>query len=259
MGADTESRINTLNTIIHHRLMVQRGMQQVTQEMERRALIHDESKFREDEFEGFARINAIARSYPYGSEEYRASLKAEKPTIHLHYQRNPHHPECHPSPQDDMDFLDVIEMVVDWYAAWKVYDGQRKPEDRTSWVENVRKQRERFLTTGMISREQWWLVEQVAGFLVGRGECGGRERAMKRFWRMGWLALDAGPKRPYLIPCGIGNAREKWSASHLWGRFYLVAPPKPYRVGKLQQPRWVAWLRGHTSQARRRRTAAARR
>lgn len=169
-------QIRTLNTIVHHRLRVQQALQKVTQALERRALVHDESKFREDEFEGFSRINATARQFPYGSEEYRASLKAEKPTIDLHYARNDHHPEfyLHPdfgnyaSDANGMGLLAVIECVCDWWAAWKVYDGQRAPEQRSSWKENLEKQRIRFKEAGRLSEAQWWAVEQVAALLESR-------------------------------------------------------------------------------------------
>jgi hypothetical protein len=159
-------QIRTLNTIVHHRLQVQSAIQRVTQTLERRALVHDESKFREDEFAGFSRINATAREHPYGSEEYRASLKAEKPTIQLHYSRNSHHPEHWQGPHDSpqgMGLFDLIEMTCDWWAAWKVYDGQREESKRSTWMENVAKQRDRFAQA--LSAEQWFVVGQVAALL----------------------------------------------------------------------------------------------
>jgi hypothetical protein len=95
------------------------------------------------EFAGFARINAIARVHKFGSEEYKASMQQEKATINLHFSRNSHHPErpkligeaaestrgladdatywsAHTEAR--MTFLDVIEMVCDWWGARKGYD-----------------------------------------------------------------------------------------------------------------------------------------
>jgi hypothetical protein len=88
-----EDGIQLLRTIAAHRDYVRRGMQLLTHAIERRALAHDLSKLSPDEFAGFSRINKAAREYPYGSDEYRAGLKAEKSTIDLHYSRNTHHPE----------------------------------------------------------------------------------------------------------------------------------------------------------------------
>lgn len=168
-----EDQIKTLNTICHHRLLVQAALQSVIQKLERRSLIHDESKFREDEFEGFSRINASARQFPYGSDEYRASLKREGETIQRHFARNDHHPEYYNHPDfgnfaadpNGMGLLAVIEMVCDWWAAWKVYDGQRAPDKRSSWQENLEKQKLRFKEAGRLSEAQWWAVEQVAALL----------------------------------------------------------------------------------------------
>lgn len=166
----TEERINVLNTIVHHRLMVQRALQEVIQNLERRSLVHDASKFEEAEFDGFARINRVAREHPYGSAEYRASLKAEEPTLERHYAANSHHPEHWDAAEHNvgttmMGLLDLMEMTCDWWAAWKVYDGQRAPGKRCSWMENVEKQRQRFLETGVLSREQWFVVDQMAWLL----------------------------------------------------------------------------------------------
>lgn len=165
LSEEIEQRINVLNTMVHHRIEVQAALQSIIQALERRSLVHDVSKFREDEFEGFARINGIARRYPYGSEEYRASLKAERPIIDTHYARNSHHPEAHKP--GTMGILDIVEMVCDWHAAWRVYDGQRPRELRSSWRENLEKQRERFVTSGQLTEAQWWVVRGVAALLGG--------------------------------------------------------------------------------------------
>ena len=167
----TEEKIAVLNTMVHHRVLVQAALQRIVHDLERRSLVHDVSKFEEEEFEGFARINRVARDHPYGSAEYRAALKQEKPTIQRHYHGNRHHPEYWDAPEHNMGttmmgLLDLVEMVCDWWAAWKVYDGQRLPEDRSSWQANVEKQRQRFRETGVLSEQQWWVVDQMA-FLLG--------------------------------------------------------------------------------------------
>lgn len=140
-----------LATQLRHVCHVHEALQRIVHELERRALVHDRSKLSPEEFPGFARINATARNFPYGSPEYVASLRAERPTIERHTTNNSHHPEAH-QPIKDMGFLDILEMVCDWYAAAATYG--TSPMD-------LAKQRGRFDWTP----EQWWLIEQVASFL----------------------------------------------------------------------------------------------
>lgn len=151
--------IHLLRTMVVHAAQVRRGLQRVTHELERRALVHDESKFYADEFAGFSRINRIARENPYGSMAYRESMARECEVINLHYMRNSHHPEHCCSGGSSMSWLDIIEMVCDWRAAYLAYGSQG------TWEENLKRQRERY-GPEWFTREQWWLVEQVAAFLV---------------------------------------------------------------------------------------------
>jgi hypothetical protein len=174
--ATEEDMIKVMNTMVHHRLRVQEGLQSITHDLERRALVHDESKFRSDEFNGFANINKIARDFVYGSDEYKASLR-EEGAVQLHYSRNSHHPEYYEqelessAPGDrqwgsahNMSFLDIIEMVCDWHAAWKVYNGQQ--ERKIPWMDNVDMQEKRF--GSRLNEGQWWMVEQVANYLENK-------------------------------------------------------------------------------------------
>jgi hypothetical protein len=154
----------TLKSIVHHRIWVRAGLQAIIHELEKRALLHDESKFRDDEFVGFARINHIARDHKYGSDEYRQSLKDEKPTIDLHYSRNSHHPQFHDEVRH-MGLFDLIEMVCDWHAAWAVYESCKSPGKRMSWPENLGVNLARFdgftdAQSYVISEIATWLYKQ---------------------------------------------------------------------------------------------------
>ncbi len=167
-----------LRSYSRHRDFVRLALLAVIQDIERRSLTHDASKMLDDEFFGFARINAIARVNKFGSEEYKASMKQERSTIDLHFSRNSHHPErprllgeaaekerglpddftywqAHSS--GHMTFLDVIEMVCDWWGARKGYGDSR------SWAESVELN---FKSKGhLLSAEQLWLARDVAAFL----------------------------------------------------------------------------------------------
>lgn len=58
---------------------------------------HDASKLEEPEKSAFDRLKALSLSgMAYGSDEYRACLRAEKPAIEHHYKANSHHPEFYP-------------------------------------------------------------------------------------------------------------------------------------------------------------------
>lgn len=168
----TEEKVQLLNTMCHHRVEVQAALQVLIHALERRSLVHDVSKFGADEFEGFSRINRVAREHAYGSDEYRAALKPEKPTITLHFSRNRHHPEYFTHPVDGcfassgMRLLDLVEMVCDWHAAWRVYEGQRTPDKRCSWKENLEKQRARFAD---LTDAQWFVIDEVAALLERAG------------------------------------------------------------------------------------------
>lgn len=168
---DPVDGIQLLRSYLLHCRYVRAGLRTVTQALENRAEVHDTSKLMADEFSAFSRINKAAREHPYGSPEYRAGLKVEKPTSALHYSRNSHHPECHVSAIDgavsldvrvaaqDMTFLDLIEMVCDWRGAFLGYGSQG------TWQENMHRQRDRYKVDQWFTKEQWWLIEQVASLL----------------------------------------------------------------------------------------------
>lgn len=169
MQTETNPRdaIHLIRTMQQHISFVQEGMLAISQALQRRSLVHDRSKFSPDEFAAFCRINAAAREYPYGSEEYRAGLRQEKPAIDLHYARNSHHPEHHDLAASHVDsmqraelmgFLDIVEMVCDWRSAYLSYGSQG------TWNENMQRQRERY--RDWFTQGQWWLIDQVAAFVA---------------------------------------------------------------------------------------------
>jgi len=146
-------------THLRHVSHLREALLRIQQDLEARAERHDRSKLGPEELPGFARINRAAREHPYGSDEYKDSLAREQCTVDAHYRGNSHHPEHHASDRE-MGFLDVIEMVCDWQAAAKTYGKGGLLED------SLEINRKRF----DFSDEQWWLIEQVAGFLNPGGE-----------------------------------------------------------------------------------------
>ena len=167
-----------LRSYSRHRDYVRLALTRICHALEERAIEHDASKMLDDEFAGFARINAVARVHKFGSAEYKDSMRQERATIDLHFSRNSHHPErprllgeaaeverglpddatywaAHASAR--MTFLDLIEMVCDWWGARRGYD-----DSRMAWPASVEMNLE---SKGKyLSDEQKWLVREVAQF-----------------------------------------------------------------------------------------------
>jgi hypothetical protein len=138
---------------LRHTAFLRSALGRVVAELSRRSQEHDLSKLSDDEFAGFCRINAAARINKFGSPEYAEGMRRERGVIDTHFSRNSHHPEGR-----EQSFLDVIEMVCDWWAASKGYDDPR------SWADTVElnlAQKGKHLTP-----ERLWLAREVAAFLA---------------------------------------------------------------------------------------------
>jgi len=82
-----------------------------------RAAAHDKSKLSPQEKDGFDTWTPRLKEMVFGSEEYKASLAALKPSLDHHYANNSHHPEHYPNGIAGMDLFDLVEMYCDWKAA----------------------------------------------------------------------------------------------------------------------------------------------
>jgi hypothetical protein len=167
-----------LRSYSRHRDFVRLALTRIAHVLECRAIEHDASKMRDDEFAGFARISQTSRLHPFGSEEYKEALARERETISLHFSRNRHHSErpillgeaaererglpddatyWHARDANRMTFIDVIEMVCDWWGARQGYGDSNLP-----WKETVRINLESKAKN--LSPEQYWLAQEVAEF-----------------------------------------------------------------------------------------------
>ena len=161
-GYEPADAFGLLRSYERHVRYVQLALDQVSHALVRRGLAHDMSKMADDEFSGFARINAAARINKFGSPEYSEAMDRERETIDRHFMRNSHHAE-YPTYGNDaavpyiLTFLDIIEMVCDWRGAQQGY-GDTRP-----WRETVKLN---IAAKGKyLSPEQLWLVQQVVDFL----------------------------------------------------------------------------------------------
>jgi hypothetical protein len=103
--------------ILDHKILVSKYMSIIINEMLRRAIEHDNSKFSPEEFDSFERVVPRLRHLAYGSHEYKQALKEIDPAIQHHYKVNQHHPEYFENGVNGMNLIDLVEMVCDWIAA----------------------------------------------------------------------------------------------------------------------------------------------
>lgn len=100
-----------------HQISVSKKIGHLIKNLVQRAASHDNSKFSEEEADLFIKMTPLLRQSTYGSEEYKQFLKELTPALDHHYQTNSHHPEHYENGIKDMDLIDLIEMLCDWYAA----------------------------------------------------------------------------------------------------------------------------------------------
>lgn len=157
---EPQDAFGLIRSFTRHVGFVKLAIHSVADALERRAMVHDLSKMKDDEFAGFSRINAAARINKFGSPEYSEGMRREKSTIDQHFARNRHHAEyfaCFDAGGEQMGFLDIIEMVCDWWGAGKGYDDPRAWHDSVKLnIENKGK---------YLNDSQLWLVHEVAAFI----------------------------------------------------------------------------------------------
>lgn len=88
-------------------------------ELMRRQFTHDRSKLVPPEVSTFTEYTPKLATSTYGSDEYQQFLQEMKPALNHHYQHNRHHPEHFKNGIEDMTLFDLLEMLIDWYAATK--------------------------------------------------------------------------------------------------------------------------------------------
>lgn len=100
-----------------HIAKVKNFMLQVVYALSNKAMMHDLSKFSEEEKSIFIEYTPKLKKSTYGSDEYKGFLKGMKPALDHHYSENRHHPEHFKKGIKDMTLLDIMEMLCDWKAA----------------------------------------------------------------------------------------------------------------------------------------------
>ncbi len=102
-----------------HILKVQENISSICSELTNRGLAHDRSKFTEEESDLLSAYYPKLKKSTFMSADYLGFMEYLKPALTLHYQRNRHHPEHFKNGMEDMNLIDILELLCDWYAATK--------------------------------------------------------------------------------------------------------------------------------------------
>lgn len=119
MSDTYDSRTDTLA----HIKRVNELMLKSVHRMLERAAKHDQSKLEEPEKTGFDTVTVKLKGIKYGSPEYEKARAELAPFLAHHYAKNSHHPEFYGDKGiDGMNLFDLMEMMMDWYAATERMD-----------------------------------------------------------------------------------------------------------------------------------------
>lgn len=111
------TRDDVIRATAKHIRDVGHNMRQIADEITRRAIDHDASKFSAEEWPAFEKATPQLAQLVYGSEEYKAALRDLGPALKHHQRTNSHHPEFYADSVGGMTLIDMLEMLADWRAA----------------------------------------------------------------------------------------------------------------------------------------------
>ena len=108
---------DSTNDTLKHIKRVSQLLIEASIELQRRAMVHDNSKLNSPEKQLFDEFTPKLANCTYGSEEYKLFLNELKVALDHHYAKNTHHPEHYENGMNGFDLFDLIEMFFDWKAA----------------------------------------------------------------------------------------------------------------------------------------------
>ena len=156
----------TVSKIAKHIRCVQRVMTLLTDELQKRLLGHDASKFVEDELKGYLRFEEMPEGLEYGSSAYNAAMAhimKDNDCFDRHSRRHDHHPEYWDCPEQGVDLgmmglFPLMEMVSDWAGA-HLSNG-----NEGSWLASVKWN----MNKHNFSENQKWVIYELADFYSRR-------------------------------------------------------------------------------------------
>ena len=122
MDEETFDWMQTLADTHRHIDLVHKLLMDFAFEVLKRSATHDKSKLTEAELPVFAKYGPKLKETTYGSPEYKQFLAEMKPALDSHYSKNRHHPEHFENGIKGMTLVDVVEMLLDWWASTKRHD-----------------------------------------------------------------------------------------------------------------------------------------
>ena len=119
MDDETHEWFHTLADTHKHIDLVHKLLMDFAFEVLKRSATHDKSKLSEAELPVFVKYSPKLRDTTYGSPEYKQFLVEMKPALDNHYAKNSHHPEHFENGIRGMTLVDLVEMLLDWWASTK--------------------------------------------------------------------------------------------------------------------------------------------
>ena len=110
----TEKEIEGIQKIRQHIQGVGNCLILLCNELMRRAITHDASRFTIEELEASLKAQEEGHNLKFNTEEYHKWRESYKGLVDIHNRNNPHHPEHHKHGVNDMDLIDLLEMLCDW-------------------------------------------------------------------------------------------------------------------------------------------------
>lgn len=120
----SDKTIKQLNDLLEHKRYIliscnimidwlfRNDKEDLAMDLVRRAIVHDNTKFHNDEIASIIKLNDNNDSL---TNPNYVMTENDKKCIEAHWKNNRHHPE-HYKNIEDMKEIDIIEMVCDWYA-----------------------------------------------------------------------------------------------------------------------------------------------
>jgi len=117
--------LEVLADLLIHISEVKENIASIRNDLEKRGIAHDRSKFETFEFDSFAKTRQKFKTVDFGTKEYQECVDEIKPAIDHHYAANRHHTAYHFNGFNDMNLIDILEMLADWKAASRRSPGLR--------------------------------------------------------------------------------------------------------------------------------------
>ena len=107
--------------VLSHKLSVKIGVQRIIDNLYHRGESHDDDKLDGDILDSFYNVSNRFENVKFGSVEYEQNLEFLKPVLDKHYETNDHHPQHYKNGISGMNFMSMLEMLVDWKSASSAY------------------------------------------------------------------------------------------------------------------------------------------